>query len=252
MPMALVEPFADVDRLVAALTEVIVNESISNVMLRGRFILALPGGTTPQPLYAHLAQPEQRVRVPWDKVHVFFTDERCVPPDDERSNYRLVKEMLLDHVPVPAEQVHRMRGEDEPKAAAAAYEKQLRSVIGPLKGKEFGVLDLALLGLGKDGHIASLFAGKKSLHDLERWVMSEYIDEARGTRLTMSPWLLNNARSTIVMVWGAEKAGALMAVLDGPEVPNALPAQRIAYGANYVRWMIDMPAGRLLGKPSMR
>lgn len=250
--MALVEPFPNLDALVAALTEVIVNESISNTMIRGRFTLALPGGTTPQPLYRHLASPEQRTRIAWAKVHVFFTDERCVPPGDQASNYRLVRELLLDHVPIPPEQVHRMRGEDEPKAAAAAYEKELRGVIGPLKGREFGVLDLALLGLGSDGHIASLFGGKKALHDLERWAISEYIDEARGTRITMSPWLLNNARSTIVMVSGEDKARALMAVLEGPEVPDALPAQRIAYGANYVRWMIDAAAGKMLGSAFTR
>lgn len=250
--MALVEPFANLDALVAALTEVIVNESISSIMLRGQFTIALPGGTTPQPLFRHLAGPEQRGRVHWPQVHVFFTDERCVPPTDAASNYRLVRELLLDHVPIPPGQVHRIRGEDEPKTAAAAYEKELRGVIGPLKGREFGTLDLALLGLGRDGHIASLFAGKKALHDLERWAIAEYIDEARGTRITMSPWLLNNARSTIVMVWGEDKARALMAVLEGPEVPDALPAQRIAYGARYVRWMIDDAAGKMLSSPFRR
>jgi len=247
--MALVEPFANLNALVAALTEVVVNESISSTMLRGQFTLAVPGGTTPQPLFRHLASPEQCLRIHWPKVHVFFTDERCVPPTDQASNYRLAREMLLDHVPIPPGQVHRIHGEDEPKAAAAAYEKELRGVIGPLKGREFGELDLVLLGLGSDGHVASLFAGKKALHDLERWVIAEHVDEARGTRITMSPWLLNNARSTIVMVWGQDKARALMAVLEGPEVPNALPAQRIAYGARYVRWMIDDAAGKLLSGP---
>ncbi len=244
--MALVEPYPNLNALVTAVAEVIVNESISNVMLRGRFTLALPGGSTPQPLFRYLASPEQRVRVPWEQVHVFFVDERCVPPTDEASNYRQARELLLDHVPIPAGQVHRMRGEDEPKAAAAAYEQEMRAVIGPLKGREFGVLDLALLGLGTDGHIASLFPSHKAAHDLTRWAIAEYIDEARGTRITLSPWILNNARSTIVMVSGEDKARALMAVLEGPEVPDALPAQRIAYGAVYVRWMIDEPAGRLL------
>lgn len=250
--MALIEPYADMDALVASVTDVIVHEGMSAGMVRGIFTLALCGGTTPQALYRNLTREPFRSRLPWRQTHVFFTDERCVPPDHPDSNYRLLKELLLDHVPIAPERIHRMRGEDEPHAAAAAYEKEIRALLGPVKRDDYPVFDIALLGMGKDGHIASIFPYHKSLHDIDRWVMAEFIDDKRGTRITLSPNVLNNARSTLMLVSGEEKARTLMAVIEGPQVPDSLPAQRIAYGAKYVRWMIDRDAGSKMSGVHLR
>lgn len=251
--MALIEPYADMDALVKSVTDVIVHEGMSAGMLRGIYTLALCGGRTPQQLYRNLAQEPFRTRLPWRQTHVFFTDERCVPPDHPDSNYKLLKELLLDHVPIDAERIHRMRGEDpDPVKAAADYEKEIRAVLAPVKKGEYPVFDLVLLGMGKDAHVASLFPYHKALHDIDRWVISEFIDEKRGTRITLSPQLLNNARSTLMLVTGEEKARALMAVIEGPEVPDSLPAQRIAYGANYLRWMVDREALSMMSGVHLR
>ncbi len=146
------------ERFVAAAEEAIAR--------RGRFLVALSGGSTPKPMYADLAADPLASRVEWPCVHVMWGDERCVPPDDPASNYRLAREVLLDRVWIPPENVHRIRGEQDPARAAAAYERELRQLLAG------DPLDLVLLGLGQDGHTASLFPGSPAIGEENHWVMA--------------------------------------------------------------------------------
>jgi len=204
----------------------------------GRFSVALSGGTTPGALYRRLAAGPYRVRLPWAQVHLFWADERCVPPDAPDSNYRLVAETLLAGAPLPPENIHRMRGEWEPERAARDYEQTLRAYFG--NAPRF---DLVLLGLGKDGHTASLFPGTETLAETARWVVpasAEYEDRP-AWRITLTLPALNAARHIIFLVSGAEKAAIVRTVLTEPEA--GLPAQRVQPADGEVVWLLDAKAG---------
>ncbi len=205
---------------------------------RGRFSVALSGGTTPGALYRLLAARP----LPWAQIHLFWADERCVPPDAPGSNYRLVAETLLADAPIPLENVHRIRGEGEPERAAREYERVLRAFFG----EESPRFDLALLGLGKDGHTASLFPGAETLAEATRWAVpaaAEY--EGRPAwRVTLTLPALNAARNVIFLVQGAEKAAIVRTVLA--DTAARLPAQRVQPPAGQVTWMLDIEAGRAL------
>jgi 6-phosphogluconolactonase len=150
--------------------------------------VALAGGSTPRAAYALLATEEFAARVDWSRVHVLWGDERCVPPDDPDSNYRMAREALLDKIPIPTENVHRIRGELPPDEAAAAYQAELEAVLGA-----GGRFDLVLLGMGVDGHTASLFPGTAALHEGERWVVAAFVDKLSAWRVTLTPVVLNAA-----------------------------------------------------------
>ena len=154
-----------------------------SIAARGRFTIALSGGSTPRPIYARLAAADHAARIDWGKVHVFFSDERCVPPDDAASNYRMAREALLDHVPLPPANVHRMRGEEDPALAALAYEQDLQGLFRTSAAPAF---DLICLGMGDDGHTASLFPGTAALRERERWVVAQYVAVARAWRVTFT------------------------------------------------------------------
>ena len=162
-----------------------------SIAARGRFTIALSGGSTPRPIYARLAAADHAERIDWGKVHVFFSDERCVPPDDAASNYRMAREALLDHVPLPSANVHRMRGEEDPALAALAYEQDLQRLFRTSAAPAF---DLICLGMGDDGHTASLFPGTAALRERERWVVAQYVAVARAWRVTLTAALINAAR----------------------------------------------------------
>src|SRR6267378_6756056 len=170
------------------------------VQSHGEFVVALSGGATPRRLYERLAAPPYLSSVPWSLVLVFWSDERCVPPDHAASNYRMAREALLDHVPIPPEHVHRIRGEDDPVVAAKAYERTLRTV---LRGAR---IDLVLLGLGDDGHTASLFPGAVDVPDGEAWVVARYHVAASQWRVTLTPVLINAAAEILFLVAGEGKA----------------------------------------------
>jgi 6-phosphogluconolactonase len=244
--MAAVQIFANADALLDAAAEFVTAQAVASIAARGRFVLALAGGSTPRGLYQRLARAPWRDLVDWPRVHVVWGDERCVPPTDPASNYRAAREALLDHVPVPPAQVHRLRGEDVPDSAAFHYETELRATLDAGAPGAPGALDLVLLGLGTDGHTASLFPGMPSGRLITRWVVAEHVDTSRGWRLTLTPPIINAARSVLFLVAGDDKAPALAAVLEGPARPSALPAQRIAGGSGHVTWMVDRPAARLL------
>jgi 6-phosphogluconolactonase len=235
---AAVEVFDTPDRLMAAAAEAFVECADHALRASGRFVVALSGGSTPAALYGLLATEPIADRVDWPRVHVFWGDERCVPPDDPASNYRMARERLLDHVPVSSPQVHRIHGEDDPTAAAAAYERELRATLAT------GSLDLVLLGMGNDGHTASLFPSTPAVREPQRWVIAHQVVGAPSAawRITMTPLVLNRAADVLFLVTGADKAATLPRVLEGPLDPDALPSQSIAPRDGRVRWLVDAAA----------
>jgi 6-phosphogluconolactonase len=211
------------------------------VAARNRFTVALAGGTTPRPLYARLADPggPHRKAVPWESVQVFFADERQVPPDHPESNMRMAHESLLKHVPIPEEQVHRIRGENpDPERAAEEYE-QILSDLFRLEPGQRPRFDLVLLGLGADGHTASLFPGSAALAETVRLVVGVPTAGAGFDRVTMTLPVLNEAAAVMFVVSGAAKAPALKRVLGGD---GALPAARVRPRGGTLLFLADRDA----------
>jgi 6-phosphogluconolactonase len=203
---------------------------------RGRFAVALAGGSTPKATYEALAR-DYSGELDWRRVHVFFGDERTVPPDHGDSNYRMAQRTLLSHVPTGG--VHRMRGELSPAEAAAAYEEELREFFG---SDEYPSLDLILLGLGEDGHTASLFPETSALDVSDRWVVADPVLKLETTRLTLTVPVMNAARAVTFLVAGEDKTGALKEVLEGDADPRAYPAKFIRPESGDLTWMVDRAA----------
>ena len=246
---ALVQVFDTAHALADAAAELVVGRAAAAIALSGRFTLVLSGGTTPRQLYTRLASRPSRDRIDWEHVHLFWGDERCVPPTDAASNYRMARETLIDHVPIPAPHVSRIKGEDDPVFAAAEYARTLRAALGEGATAETTTgPDLVLLGLGSDGHTASLFPHKTAPRETTRWVVAEEVAVPPTWRVTVTPPFVNKARSVLFLVAGSEKAGTLGAVLEGPVVLEALPAQRIAPRGRSPLWMVDRAAARLLAE----
>lgn len=231
--------YADVTSLYHAIAETFVAQAQAAIAARGRFHVALSGGNTPRPLYEKLAAAPYRDALDWPRIEIWFGDERCVPPDAPRSNYRMVHEALLQHVSVPAANVHRMRGENPPAQAAQAYEHELQ--IGFGSGVR-ACMDLILLGLGDDGHTASLFPGTEVLHERQRQVCAQYVEVQQEWRLTLTLPVLNAAQALWVLVHGADKAGILQRVLEGPRQPEVLPIQNLAPVGGSLEWWLDTAA----------
>jgi 6-phosphogluconolactonase len=204
---------------------------------RERFAVALAGGSTPKTLYELLAT-RYRDTLDWDKVHAFFGDERTVPPDHEDSNYRMAYEALISRVPVGS--VHRMRGELDPAEAAALYEKELGEFFGgPPR------FDLVLLGIGEDGHTASLFPGTPALDVTDRWAVENPVEKLNTIRLTLTIPAINAAKQVIFLVAGESKAEALKEILEGDADPHEYPAKLIQPEGGPI-WMVDQAAAQLL------
>jgi 6-phosphogluconolactonase len=193
-------------------------------------------------------------QVDWSRVHILWGDERCVPPDHAESNYRMARETLLDRVPIPSAHVHRIHGEDDPEAAATRYEATLRAVLRTPAGRpgtgSGARVDLVLLGLGVDGHTASLFPGSAAAREHTRWAMAEYSTAASMWRVTLTPAVLNAAAEILFLVSGSAKAGILNRVLEGPRRPGELPAQAIEPFNGRLRWFVDAEAAASLGGES--
>jgi 6-phosphogluconolactonase len=204
----------------------------------GEFVVALSGGATPRSMYARLAAPPHLSSIPWSLMQVLWSDERCVPPNHAASNYRMAREALLDHVPIPPENVHRIRGEDDPALAAQAYERTLRTV---LRG---GRIDLVLLGLGEDGHTASLFPGAVAAPEGDPWVVARYHTAGSMWRVTLTPVVINAAAEVLFLVSGETKAAIVRRVLEGPRLPQQLPAHLIAPANGRMLWLLDAAAAR--------
>ena len=207
-----------------------------------RFTVALAGGSTPKALYEQLSTEPYKSAVDWSRVFLFFGDERCVPPVHENSNYAMAKTALLDLVPVPPENVFRMKGEIEPEKTANDYEESLNKFFGVEKG-EFPRFDLIMLGMGSDGHTASLFPGKASLEETERSVIASAPGlEPFVPRLTLTFPVLNNAKDVIFLISGQDKSVSLEAILDLEEGESRFPASlvNLTNGSNI--WLVDHDA----------
>jgi 6-phosphogluconolactonase len=231
-----VQVFPTEEALADAVARHIAKCADESIAATGRFILALSGGSTPEAAYQRLTTDDRRLATDWRLTHILWGDERCVPPYDPRSNYRMAKEALLDRVPIPREHIHRIRGEDEPGRAASDYERELRRLLPD------GEIDLVLLGLGEDGHTASLFPGQSALHDTERWVRALPAPDGKLWRVTLTPGILNRGKQVTFMVAGSGKAQTLQRVLEEPSNPDAVPAQAIAPAQGRVTWMVDQAA----------
>ncbi|HEX6316539.1 MAG TPA: 6-phosphogluconolactonase [Gemmatimonadaceae bacterium] len=245
-----IEVLPDAHRLADAVAHRFVSSANAAIEARGRFMVSLAGGSTPRSVYERLASEPWASSVDWSRVHILWGDERCVPPDHDASNYRLAREAFLDHVPVPQANVHRIRGEDDPAAAALAYERVLRAVLrtpdGPPRMAPGFRLDLVLLGLGSDGHTASLFPGSASLEIQDRWVVADYVQAVSMWRVSLTAIVINAAAEVAFVVSGEAKAAIVRQVLDGPAQPRILPAQLIAPAGGRLLWIMDAPAAAAL------
>ena len=247
------EVSASREALFEAAAECFVTAAAAAVRISGSFQLALSGGSTPRGLYTLLAGSRHAARVEWSRVHVFWGDERCVAPQDPASNQRVAREALLDHVPLPDSHVHAIRGDDEPAAAASRYEQALREAfatpVGPPRSAPGARFDLVLLGLGEDGHTASLFPGSPAVREARRWVVAEQAPKLSTWRVTLTPLVINAASEVIFLVSGRAKAGILKRVLCGTREPDRLPAQAIRPRDGELRWLVDDAAASDLDLP---
>ena len=211
----------------------------------GRFTAALSGGATPRALYSRLASAEFRDALDWPSVHLFWGDERCVPPDHLESNFRMVHEILLVRLPVAPENIHRMPAEKEPGEAAAAYESELKTFFR-LENGAWPVFDLILLGLGEDGHTASLFPATTVLDEAKRFVAAIYVAKLRSYRLTLTLPVINAARQVTFLVSGTSKAKIVGEILGPGGASLEYPAAKIRPSEGHLTWMIDADAAKEL------
>ncbi len=243
--MSTIRTYEDATQLANGAAEHIVSLAREAIAQRGRFSIALSGGTTPKLLYARLAEVDIASQVDWSHVYVFWGDERAVPPDHADSNYRMACEQLLNHVFVPEHNVYRMSGEEVPLAAASEYEELLRTFFSsdtPEGAPPLARFDLILLGLGMDGHTASLFPGSPLLVENERWVKADHVDKLNMWRLSLTAVAINQARNVMFLVSGKDKAARLRQVLYGLYKPNLVPAQLIRPQQGRLFFMIDKDA----------
>jgi len=239
---------ADGAALAAEAAERFTSAAETAVAQRGRARIAISGGSTPKAAFALLADPSHPwlKRVPWDKLDLFWVDERCVPPDHADSNYRMTREAMLDKVPLKPEQVHRMEGELEPVVAAARYESLLRNVFR-LEGAESPRFDLVALGMGPDGHTASLFPGTEAIHEMGRLVTANHVPQQKDSwRITLTWPVINHASLVYFEIGGADKAKILNEVLTGPRDPERLPSQLIWPSSGILPMVLDQAAAALL------
>jgi len=237
--------YPDLDMLSRAIAHTLADQITEGTAVgAGRFSLVLAGGSTPSTLYRVLAG-ENREQVPWARLHLFWGDERYVPLDDPRSNYRLVRDSLLEDVPIPAENVHPMPTHlPDPEDAARAYEGTLRAYFPTSRPR----LDLVLLGMGPDGHTASLFPHSPALDEQRRWVVPVRAPIDPPVRLTLTLPVLNNAACVFFLVAGAEKAEALRRTLAGPSGPDPTPASAVRPPGGRLVWWVDEKAAALVAR----
>src|SRR3989454_8228404 len=222
--------------------------AVEAIRSKGKFCVALSGGSTPRGLYTLLANQPQH-SIPWEKIYFFWGDERHVPPDHPDSNYRMAWETLLSRVPVAATQVHRIPAEmPDADAAARAYEVELRDVFGArgLLAEGRPRFDLVLLGMGADGHTASLFPGTAVVHETGRWVAAPWVPKLDAHRITLTPPVLDAAAAVMFLVAGHDKAETLRAVLEGPILPDRFPSQVVAPTGGDLVWLVDQAAAARL------
>ena len=235
--------FDDSEQVARAAAERFVARGRDAIDRQGRFSVALAGGSTPRRAYEIIASPPFRDQIDWSRVHLFFGDERPVPPAHPESNYRMVYEKLISKLPIPTENTHRIVGEGDPNQSARAYEEDLRNYF---EGETWPRFDLVLLGMGDDGHTASLFPGTEGLKDETAWVTSNWIEKLKMPRITLTAPALNHAAYVLFVVTGQEKSARLQDVLEGPFDPQRLPAQLIRANEGTVEWLLDRDAASKL------
>ena len=242
-----VHVLADDETLARAAADLFAEHAIAAVAQRGRAVVALSGGSTPRRMGELLAQPPFRDRVPWQRLHVFWGDERWVPLDSPDSNAGTAKRTFLDRLPVPPEQIHAFPTVGlSPREAAATYAREIEHLIGEEDGS-LPRLDLVLLGMGDDGHTASLFPGTVALDERTLLAVANPVPKLDTTRLTLTAPVLNAGRAVVFLVGGEGKAATLAAVLDGPERSDELPAQLVRPVDGPLRWLVDRAAASRLG-----
>ncbi len=211
------------------------NEAITD---NGYFAVALSGGSTPKAIFEGLARKENVEKVDWERVMLFWSDERCVPPEDPDSNYRMAMESGFVTLPIPLENIHRMKAEDDPEQYAKQYEEIIEE---KLSGQPF---DLVMLGMGGDGHTASLFPKTHGLHAPERKVIANYIPQMDTWRMTLTFDCINEAKEIVIYVLGESKAEMVKRVFTGNYDPDNLPVQRVGTATHKALWIMDDGAGR--------
>ena len=238
-----VQVFDDAEAVARGAAERFVELGQAAIDARGCFSVGLAGGSTPKRTYELLASEAYREQLNWSKVHIFFGDERCVPPDDSESNYRMANEALISRVSIPPPNVHRINGLGDAVANASLYEDELRTFFNASSWPRF---HLVLLGMGDDGHTASLFPGTKALVEPRAWVVANWVEKFGTFRITLTAPAINHAANIAFLVTGATKAERLLEVLRGALDPEKLPSQLIQPLDGSLFWLVDKAAaGRL-------
>lgn len=236
----------NLEQVSATAAEELIQLAVNAVEARGVFRIALSGGSTPKTLYSKLScDNDLKKQMPWQNTHFFWSDERTVPPDHQDSNYRMVQEALFKHVDVSETQIHRIHAEaEDPNRAAEEYEKEIRQHFD-VKPPSIPQFDLILLGMGPDGHTASLFPGTEALKEQKRLIVSNWVSKFNTHRITFTVPLINHAANVMFLVCGEDKAAALKAVIDGHPDPEVYPSQLIKPEGELI-WFVDQAAAKLL------
>jgi 6-phosphogluconolactonase len=238
-----IQVVVDAPAIAVVAAEKIISLANTAISQRGSFSIALSGGSTPKTLFQLLATDSYSKRIDWKSWRIYFGDERCVPPIHPDSNFRMASEALLDHVPIPPDHIHRMKGEIEPQEAAIEYGQRLKQNFGD------GGLDVILLGMGDDGHTASLFPHTAALGETSHRCVANYVEKLGVWRITMTAPFINRARQVIVMVSGAAKAKRIDQVLQGPSDPQTFPIQMIDPVEGELLWLMDAAAAGMDESP---
>lgn len=234
-----VQILPDLEAISYKAASLFVNASRNSIATRTKFAVAISGGSTPRRLYTLLSSSPYCDQVDWQKVHFFWADERCVPVEDEASNFKVAFDRLISKVPIPDGHIHRIKGEEDPGKAARDYEADIREFFG---ASGLPVFDLVLLGMGEDGHTASLFPGSKSLEETARLAVPVYLEKPNRNRITLTLPVLNNAAQILFLVAGSSKAAVLSEILSDKEKKREFPAGRIRPVQGKVIWLIDREA----------
>ena len=233
-----------------AAAKMFTTSAVDAIAVRGRARIAISGGSTPKAMFALLADPVQPflAQVPWDALDLYWVDERCVPPDDAESNFKMTREAMLSKVPLAGDHVHRMEGELEPEVAASRYESVLRDTF-KLEGAETPAFDLILLGMGDDGHTASLFPHTAALNEMGRLVVANHVPQKDTWRITLTWPVINQGREVAFLIEGAAKTEVLYKVLQGPYEPETYPSQLIRPASGKLTLLLDTVAAAKLPEP---
>jgi 6-phosphogluconolactonase len=248
-PVPEVRVLSDADAVALLAAQHFVELARASILSRARFTVALSGGTTPRRMYERLAAPPFRDRVDWSRVEVFWGDERGVPPDHPDSNFRMAADALLDLVPIPRARIHRIRGERADLGSAARdYQVEIARAFQVYERGRPPSFDLLLLGMGNDGHTASLFPGSDALREQSRWTLDVEGTKPPPHRVTFTVPILNRAREIRFLVAGGDKAARLREVLEGPHEPARMPVQLVAPEDGRLIWLVDEAAASELDR----